>query len=119
MWADSWRKLKAEKSIVFETVHQARDGRIYPGRNQGELPGVARPRIRSPPLPGTLPSVGCAEGALWQLSREKRGGLFGSRAWGIGNFSTSRPGYSPFLTDQYYTLHGTTAVEAGQATRST
>jgi len=30
MWLESWRKLKAEKSIVLETVHQARDGRIYP-----------------------------------------------------------------------------------------
>jgi PAS domain S-box-containing protein len=30
MWSENWRKLKAEKSIVLETVHQARDGRIYP-----------------------------------------------------------------------------------------
>ncbi len=29
-WRESWRKLKAEKSIVLETVHRARDGRIYP-----------------------------------------------------------------------------------------
>ncbi len=29
-WLDSWRRLKANKSIVFETVHRARDGRIYP-----------------------------------------------------------------------------------------
>jgi PAS domain S-box-containing protein len=30
LWRESWRKLKAEKSIVLETVHRARDGRIYP-----------------------------------------------------------------------------------------
>jgi PAS domain S-box-containing protein len=30
MWRDSWRRLKAEKSRVFETVHRARDGRTYP-----------------------------------------------------------------------------------------
>ncbi len=30
MWFESWRKLKAEKSIVLETVHRARDGRTYP-----------------------------------------------------------------------------------------
>ncbi len=30
MWRESWRKLKAEKSIVLETVHRARDGRTYP-----------------------------------------------------------------------------------------
>ena len=30
MWHESWRKLKAKKNIVLETVHQARDGRIYP-----------------------------------------------------------------------------------------
>jgi PAS domain S-box-containing protein len=30
MWRESWRKLRAEKSIVLETVHRARDGRVYP-----------------------------------------------------------------------------------------
>ena len=30
MWHESWRKLKAKKNIVLETVHQAKDGRIYP-----------------------------------------------------------------------------------------
>ncbi len=30
MWLENRRKLKAEKSIVLETVHRARDGRIYP-----------------------------------------------------------------------------------------
>jgi PAS domain S-box-containing protein len=30
MWSDSWRQLKAKKSIILETVHRARDGRVYP-----------------------------------------------------------------------------------------
>ncbi len=30
MWRDSWRRLKAEKSRVFETVHRTRDGRVFP-----------------------------------------------------------------------------------------
>ncbi len=30
LWLETWRKLKAEKSIVLETVHRARDGRTYP-----------------------------------------------------------------------------------------
>jgi PAS domain S-box-containing protein len=30
MWRTNWRRLKDEKSIVFETVHRARDGRVYP-----------------------------------------------------------------------------------------
>lgn len=30
IWSDSWRTLKAKKSNILETVHQARDGRIYP-----------------------------------------------------------------------------------------
>jgi PAS domain S-box-containing protein len=30
MWVDSWRKLKAERSIILETVHRARDGHVYP-----------------------------------------------------------------------------------------
>jgi PAS domain S-box-containing protein len=30
MWRESWRRLKAQKSIVLETVHRAKDGRIYP-----------------------------------------------------------------------------------------
>jgi PAS domain S-box-containing protein len=30
MWRETWRKLKAKKSIVLETVHRARNGRVYP-----------------------------------------------------------------------------------------
>jgi PAS domain S-box-containing protein len=30
LWRESWRKLKAQKSIVLETLHRAKDGRIYP-----------------------------------------------------------------------------------------
>ena len=30
LWAERWREMKANKSIVLETVHQAKDGRIYP-----------------------------------------------------------------------------------------
>jgi PAS domain S-box-containing protein len=30
MWRESWRGLKEAKSIVLETVHRARDGRVYP-----------------------------------------------------------------------------------------
>jgi PAS domain S-box-containing protein len=30
MWRANWRRLKAQKSIVFETVHRTRDGRVYP-----------------------------------------------------------------------------------------
>jgi PAS domain S-box-containing protein len=30
MWSDNWGVLKAKKSIVFETVHKARDGTVHP-----------------------------------------------------------------------------------------
>jgi PAS domain S-box-containing protein len=30
MWLEGWRELKAKKSRVLETVHQARNGRTYP-----------------------------------------------------------------------------------------
>ena len=30
MWDDSWRNLKAKKNLIFETVHRARNGTIYP-----------------------------------------------------------------------------------------
>jgi PAS domain S-box-containing protein len=30
MWRENWRRLKADKSIILETVHRARDGRVYP-----------------------------------------------------------------------------------------
>ncbi|MGE5297089.1 MAG: PAS domain S-box protein [Solirubrobacterales bacterium] len=30
MWSESWRDLRTRKSRIFETVHRARDGRIYP-----------------------------------------------------------------------------------------
>ena len=30
MWVDTWRNLKAKKSLIFETIHRARDGRVYP-----------------------------------------------------------------------------------------
>jgi PAS domain S-box-containing protein len=30
MWTESWRELKTGKNTVFETVHRAKDGRVYP-----------------------------------------------------------------------------------------
>ncbi len=30
MWVESWRELETGESTVFETVHRARDGRVYP-----------------------------------------------------------------------------------------
>ncbi len=109
MWRESWRKLKAEKSIILETVHRTRDGRVYPVEiraNYLEFGG----RAYDCAFARDITERKRAEAALRQLSQKNAEALRVAR---MGHWEFDFASGMFTFNDQYYTLHGTTAREAG------
>ena len=109
LWAERWREMKAKKSIVLETVHQARDGKIYPVEiraNYLEFGG----RAYDCAFARDITERKQAEQTLRLLSRKNEEALQVAR---MGHWELDLATAMFTFNDQYYTLHGTTAREAG------
>jgi PAS domain S-box-containing protein len=108
-WLRSWERLKVRKSATFETVHQASNGRSYPVEIHASYLEFGG-RAYHCAFARNVSERKRAEQALLRLTRKDEEALRVAR---MAHWEFDIPTGVFTFNDQYYTLHGTTAQEAG------